>query len=130
MKSIRDRILNAEDIPRQTIDVPEWGVKVEVRGMTVGEQQTFLRRVTKRLPGGDSEIDRDKFTPELLIATCFDPDTGERVFETADRDMLSTKRADVVNRIMRVSADLSGLSQEAEEATAEDFDSPQEPDSY
>ena len=102
--SIRDSIINSVDLPSEIVDVPEWDVKVEVRGLTAGDAVKFLDRVSRK-----GEIDRENFAAELLLLTCHDPDTGSRIFESADRDMLKSKSAQAVNRLSAVASRLSGF---------------------
>ena len=107
MVNIRQTILNAKDIRTELVVIPEWGdVKVEVRGFTLQERLDFYGRVSD----GDT-INREHFLPELAISTCFDPDTGQKVFEPADRDMLKTKSAAALERITSVAMTLSGLAE-------------------
>ena len=105
MVDIRQRALNAKDIRSELVLVPEWdNVKIEVRGFTLQERLDFYGRVS------DGEtINRDNFLPELVISACFDPDSGQKIFEPADRDMLKTKSAGALERLTQVAMRLSGL---------------------
>jgi hypothetical protein len=114
MVDIRQKALNAKDVPAEVVTVPEWDdVKIEVRGFTVQERLDFYNRVAD----GD-QVNRENFLPELVISCCFDPDSGQKVFEPADRDMLKTKSAAAIERITAVATRLSGLG-EADVKTAE-----------
>jgi hypothetical protein len=106
LASLRDSILSADDIQRETVDVPEWGVTVEVRGMT-GEQNAAYMDAAYNPTTGTMEFGR--VLPELVIACTFDPDTGEPVFEPADRDALGKRSASALERIGKRAAILSGL---------------------
>jgi len=106
MKSIRDIALNAKDVRTELVTVPEWDdVKIEVRGFTLGERLAFYDRVAD-----DGQVNRENFLPELVIASSFDPDSGQKVFEAADRDMLKTKSAAALERLTTVATRLSGMS--------------------
>ena len=105
VSKLRQQVLNAKDVNSELVDVPHWGVKIEVRGMTVGERVRFFDRVSK-----NGEVDRTRYMPELLISTCFDPDSGEQVFEPADRDMLNTKSAAAVQLLVDAANRLSGFA--------------------
>jgi len=105
-ESLKSRILNADDIPVEVIEVPEWDdIKIEIRGMNGKERAGFLRRTTA--DGG--EVSFEKFYPELLIATVFDPETGEKVFAPADRDNINTKSGAALERVATVAQRHSGL---------------------
>ncbi len=42
---LKGTILNAADLDAEVVDVPEWGVKVEVRGMTGAGRARFFKAV-------------------------------------------------------------------------------------
>jgi len=117
--SIRDTILAANDVPEETVDVPEWDVKLLIRGLAAGEAVDFYERVmvTKN---GEQTVNRKVWGPELLIACSFDPETLKPVFEAADRDALSRKSSAVVIRLAGVAARLSGLGGDKEEIASLD----------
>jgi len=113
--TIRDTILNVDDTVTEIVDVPEWGVKIEVHGLTVKEQQAFMKSVRKRTgTKTDFELDDDKFVIQLVIRTSYDPDSGVRVFEQADASMLAGKSGKAVSRLHTVAAKLSGFTDEDE----------------
>ena len=103
MSDLRNAVLNAVDIQTETVDVPEWEVKLELRGMTGVERSAF----TERTRSGD--LSNEGVMAELLISSAYDPESGERVFEPADRDILVTKNARVLDRLFRIAAMLSGI---------------------
>lgn len=104
---LRKTILESEDIISENLLVPEWNVTIEVRGMDGRARAKFLRNTAD--PTGKS-VAWEKYYPELLIATCFDPETHEALFEAADRDALNRKSAAALERVSAVSQRLSGLS--------------------
>ena len=107
MKSIRDRVLNAKDVATEIVVVPEWdNVKMEIRGFTVGERLDFYDRVSD----DNRTVNKANFYPELVIACSFDPETGQKIFEAADRDMLKGKSAGAVEKVTEVASRLSGMS--------------------
>ena len=108
MVNIRQAALNAKDIRTELVEIPEWDhVKIEVRGFTLQERLDFYGRVS------DGEtINRNNFLPELVISACFDPDSGQKVFEAADRDTLKTKSAAALEKITQVAMRLSGLQEQ------------------
>lgn len=112
--SLRDQILSASDIAEESVDVPEWGVKLQVRGLTGMERATFIRDCA----GKDGRIDPIRGYPELVIMTARDPETGDAVFTNADRDVLMTKAGSALDRVADVALRLAGLTNEAA-ATAE-----------
>ncbi len=122
MSGIRDTILNADDRPEELVEVAEWGVTVLVRGMSAGEAVDFFAASTKQVRG-ETEVDRKKWGPGLLIACCFDPETKEPVFEAADIEALGGKSSAAVTLVAGVAARLSGLGgKDDEQETIADFD--------
>ena len=114
MASLRDTILNANDLQESVETVPEWGdIKILLRGMT-GKQRIDL--VDK------AGSDRSHMYADILIATALDPDTSEQVFDKADRDPLMGKSGAVLERLaLVVIQDLSGVSvDDAEKEVAAD----------
>ena len=108
--SLRDRIASAEDIDVETIEVPRWGVTLEVRGMTGKSRSVF----TELFASEDGTIDYEAMYPSLLIATCFDPETKEQVFTQDDAAMLNSKSGKALEDLAQVAMRLSGLGKQAE----------------
>lgn len=103
---LRKKALEAEDIRTEEVHVPEWDVTLKVKGMTGAQRAKFLRSASNPVSG---EVNFEKFFANLVIATAFDPDSDEPVFEDADRDALNQKSGAVINRLALVAQDLSGL---------------------
>lgn len=114
--SIRDQILAAQDIPSESVDVPEWGVKVEVRGMT-GAERT---RIMDKAVGQTGDVNLQFVYPEIVIATSFDPESGEQIFSPSDRDALLAKSANALDRLASVGMRLSGFTQESADVAGKD----------
>ena len=105
--SLRDTIIEADDIAEQTVDVPEWGVKILLRAMD-GKQHA---RYVDTADGSSAYRYSD-----ILIASAYDPETLEPVFDPADRDVLMTKHGGVLMRLsLIVISELGGSVEEAVE---------------
>lgn len=104
--ALRQTILNADDIVKEVVDVPEWGIKIEVRGMTAKERAKLLKSSAT-----SGEVNMVTWFPDLIIATAYDPETGEKVFEPADRDAINAKSGAAVSALSDVAARLSGLGE-------------------
>ena len=109
MSDLRAKILNADDVQSESVEVPEWGVTVSVRGMTGAERAHYLSATVDE--NGKPRFDR--IYPEILIACTTDPETGEKVFEAADRDVLNGKGAAPTERIAKVAMRLSGIDDDS-----------------
>jgi len=114
--SIRDLILTSQDIPSEIVDVPEWGVKVEVRGMT-GASRT---RIMDLAVGSEGSVNLQFVYPEIVIATAYDGETGEAIFEPNDKEILLSKSAIAIDRIASVGMRLSGFTQESADEAGKD----------
>lgn len=107
-KPDQPRLLTAEDIvavddvPTETVDVPEWGGSVVLRGLTL-EEVLALR--------GDAEgaaKDPTALSVKMLTASFADP-----VLTPEQAAVLVKKSATVVARLMQKASRLSGVDEEA-----------------
>lgn len=94
------------------VEVPEWGVTVEVRGMN-GAERT---RIMDLAMGGGDRLELQMVYPEIVIATSFDPESGQQIFAPSDRDALLSKAAKPLDTLAMVGMRLSGFTQEASDA--------------
>lgn len=101
---LRSRILATEDIPVEMVDVPEWGVTIEVRGMTGGDRAEIMQEI-----GDSGALDFTKFYPDIVIKTAYDPSTGARIFNEGDRAAILAKAGLVVDKVASVGLRLSGM---------------------
>lgn len=89
--SLRDTILQADDLEEQTMTIPEWdGAQILLRSMTGAERID----VAKLLGADDSYAYAD-----VLIMLALDPETRKPIFEPADREALAGKSGAVLERI-------------------------------
>lgn len=108
--ALAGRIMESAKPPTERIEA--WGVTIELRGLMLGDRSELLTH------GYTGDKERQplyvKFYPMLLRACCFDPDTGEKVFDgvsDADINQLSPKEVD---RVARACLTLSGMSESAQ----------------
>jgi hypothetical protein len=116
-RSLRDQILEAQDISSEQIEVPEWKVTVEVRGMTGKERAQFMQEFST----DTGALDYERLYPSLLIKVLYDPESGEPIFRDSDGDFINMKSGQVLERLGRVATRLSGMTPEAEEEAKERF---------
>ena len=105
MSKLRDKIAAIKDIKEEKLHVPEWGVTLLIRSLSGADRNKILNAALKK----DGSVDLDKFYPDLIIASCYDPDTGEKVFEPADREMLLSKNGAALERIAQKAIEMSGI---------------------
>lgn len=108
--SIRDQILNAQDIGEEEVTVPEWGVTLLVRGMTVNERNTMIMASRKE----DGSMDLPTYYASIVQQCALDPETRERVFAPDDLGLLGAKSPAAIDRVTKRALALSGLSPEAD----------------
>jgi len=120
MASLREQILSVKDIKTERIEVPDWGVEFDVRGLTAAERANIklASQVSERDDEGAvmTRTDEAIMYPLLIIAATYDPATGQRVFGDADRDALKEKSAGVLEDVAMVICRLSGITSESEKA--------------
>lgn len=114
--SLRDRIFATDDAQRQIIEIPEWGVNVEVRGMS-GAARFAVMQTTADNNGA---INFARMIPEIIIGCTFDPETGEQVFEDTDRDSLMLKSGKALDRIVELAMEISGMGNKAVDVEGKD----------
>lgn len=102
--SLRDQILNSNDIPKELVKVKEWNIEIEVRGMT-GAERT---RILDLAQAGDG-MNLQMVYPEIVISTAFDAETGEKIFNPEDRTALLSKSANALDALATVGMRLSGF---------------------
>ena len=114
--NIRDKIIAADDIQTELVEIPEWGVTILVKSMTGAERGQMLKGVT-----ANGQIDISKTISDVLIFTAHDPETEERIFTLADRDLLNEKSGSAIQRAAEVGMRLSGLMPESIDEAGKDF---------
>lgn len=110
----KEQILKVEDLPSETVQVPEWGGEVRVRTMRGDERDDFEADVFETR-GDKVQTNRKNFRAKLLARTIVD-DKNERMFSDADIKDLGRKSAKALDRIFAVAQRLNGLSKEDEDA--------------
>lgn len=107
--SLRDRILAADDIGTELLEVPQWGVTIEVRTMSAGKRSRMLQTCSL----GDGTVDLDQLYPMIIIACVFDPETGDQVFSEIDIAALKEKSASSIEFVAQKAMSMSGMSASA-----------------
>jgi len=109
----KSQILAAVDLPTETVDVPEWGGEVLVRGLTAAERDAFEQSVVTLNGAGkaaSTKMNLSNVRAKLCALTMVDAD-GERLFSDAEVDALGRKSAQALQRVFDAAQRLSGLSQ-------------------
>lgn len=116
----REAILQADDLERREVSVPEWGGTVFVRGMTGRERDQFEASIVKQ-KGKNTEINM-KNARAKLVALCAVDEEGNRIFSDTDIALLSNKSAKALDRIFAMAMELSGISKDDMEELTKNSD--------
>lgn len=108
--SLRDQILASKDVPSQAMEVPEWGVTIELRGMTAGAR---VNMVDESYDANSGKTNLKTMYPRVITACVYDPKTGEPIFTSEDADAIMSKAAIVVERIALECLKLSAADETA-----------------
>jgi hypothetical protein len=119
MSELKDLILAAQDLPSEVVDVPEWGLKVNVRGLSAKERDEYFMNQTVVRDGQIVGQDRSNATARLLVL-CIRDDDGEPVFGPEHVDVLGAKSAAATERLSKVALRLSGIGDGAVEAAGKE----------
>jgi len=107
----KDQILGASDIEEKVVEVPEWGGKVLVRGLT-GVQRDAYEKSCLEGKGKNRDINMINARAKLVALTVVDPKSKAPVFSMLDVKALGGKSAKALNRIWEVASELSGIGEE------------------
>src|SRR5688572_12784372 len=98
---LRDEIIEADDIKREGVPVPEWGCTVFVQVMSGVERDAFEQACL----GDDGKMSTANIRAKLAAHTVVD-DKGKRVFSDSDAELLGAKSAAALDRIFSVASKL------------------------
>lgn len=106
-----DEILGADDLLRESVDVPEWGGTVLVQGMTGTDRDRFeAQMMNSKLDGVDKDKALERYRARLAAA-CLVDENGKRLFQgDAVVRRLGEKSAQALTRVVEVASRLSGLT--------------------
>lgn len=102
--SVED-ILSAEDLPSETVPVPEWGGAVTIRGFSKAREFAIRQEAM-----GADGLDEERFEMLLFINGVVEPQ-----FSVDQLEVLKEKSGSVIDRVLTRIMDISGLSKEAQE---------------
>lgn len=115
--SLRDTILQANDIPSEKMQVKEWDVELLIKGMTAGERITLMQNAYDQ---NTQQVNMAAVYPDVVVACVHDPDTGESLFSPADKDALMSKSSAAIEAIAAVGLRLSGIGNEEQDEAGKD----------
>ena len=102
----KSEILEADDLPRELVEVPEWGGALYVRTMTGSERDAFEAAILGKNNAGFKNI-----RARLTALTTTD-EAGNRLFEEGEVDALGKKSAAALDRVFSVAQRLNSMTQQ------------------
>ncbi len=123
----RDAILQAQDLPRELVEVPPWGGSVYVRALTGAERDAFETSIVEQR-GKSTKMNLKNIRAKLVALTVVDEE-GNRIFSDSDASALGKKSAAALDKVFEVAQRLSGLRPEDVEELSKNFGSDQSEDS-
>ena len=111
-----EHIANVPDLREQIVPVPEWGVKILIKGIPASERNSILQNAMKN--SKDGQPDMVMVYPDLIIASCYHPQTGKKLFSQAHRGMLNGKSGSAMDRLTNVINELSAFGGETSQEVA------------
>ena len=122
--NIKDKIQAANDLLQETVDIPEWGCDVVIRGMNAGQRGKWNIHASKMVKEADYDFTADMIIP-LLIQCLYEPDTNplKRIFDDTQesKDILASKQLNVLLNLFTIAMRLSGLGPEVKKEIEETF---------
>ena len=106
--NIREKVFAADDIGTELVPVPEWGVEVQVRGLTLGQRNDALTESR----GEDGVLNLSQYYALIIIATVLDPADGTHVFLDDDVENLLAKSSNPADNLAKKALALSGLTEQ------------------
>ena len=98
----------ARTLPRESVDVPEWGGVIYVRGMTAAERERWANEWYSKL----TETDRPGWRA-AIVAWCATDENGTRIFDDADIAELAKQENAAIERLWQAIARQSGVLKES-----------------
>ena len=112
--SLKEKIKSAKDLNSETIYVDEWDVNIEIRAFSA-RKRLEIGKFASNMELKDSESNL-KFIGSLLKESCYDPETGEQIFEESDVEWISDKSGVVLDKIVDKALRINGLEKKAVES--------------
>ena len=108
MGKLRDLIVSKVDLRYEIVEIPQWECSIKVQGLTAKQRSELMR--TSFI---GNEVNLDIMYPKLVLASCYDPETDELIFDAGDAELIMSKSGEVVEKLASTAMKLSGLSAES-----------------
>jgi hypothetical protein len=101
----RDAILGSVDLPRELVEIPEWGGQLYVRTLNGTERDLF----EASMQGKKNKLNLDNVRARFAVLTICD-ESGTRLFTDHDAKALGEKSAAALDKVFAVAQRLNGFS--------------------
>lgn len=122
-EELRARVDGAQDLPREPVAVPEWGITEDdglfMRGLTGSELDAY--QASMRKFRGNTQVITLNDMRARLVGSCLVDSNGQRLYSDKDVKALGEKSGKVLDRLFDHAARISGLTEEAVEELVENF---------
>lgn len=115
--SLRDQILQCDDVQKEIVEIPQWNTKISIHGMSGAARTQMIQNAADN----DGVMNFAKMMPDIVIMCTFDPDTDEQVFDESDREALMLKSGAALDLIVNTAMRISGLLEGAVDKAGKDF---------
>lgn len=109
----KDQILSAQDLKTISVPVPEWGGSVSVRTLSGVERDEWEASIVGENRKLDTANLRARFAALVIV-----DDSGQRMFNDLDAQLLGRKSARALNRVFEAGQKLNGIRDEDVEELA------------
>lgn len=124
--NLREKILSTEDIPSREVFVPNWDVTVLVKGLSAGERIGLTQAAVDQVTGS---VNLSTVYPDIVVSCCFDPETGEPIFQESDKQDIMKKSSKAIEMLASAGLELSGIGEGSADEAGKDSLSDQKEDS-
>lgn len=105
----RDQILGASDLPTAEVNVPAWGGKVLIQGLSAADMAAWVEAVNDDKSG---VMTRNVNSMASMVVLSVVDKSGKRLFKDEDRDALARKNKDAIRAIYDAAKKLNGITEE------------------
>lgn len=106
----RDFIYSVNDLPREKVEIPEWGGKhVFVQPMTSEARDAYEVSLMEKQENGESVFSMSNLRAKI-VAACACNENGERIFSELDVPMLGKKNGAAIDRIFSAAKKINALT--------------------
>lgn len=124
MSKLKEKIRAAQDRKAEKVAVPEWDCELFVKALSGKQREAYEEATTQVSDEGKVSIVHADMRAKLLVQCLHevkeDGTIGDLAFEDGpdDRALLSEKSSAVLERLVKLAQQLSGIGQAAEEKIA------------